>query len=70
MPLKEGYSQKTISENIEECLRSWKKTGKIGNTVVKSKAQARRMCAAIAYDMARKSAKKRGKSSLAKALEK
>ena len=55
MPLKKGSSQATIGGNIEECLSSYKKTGKIGNTTPKNMAHARKICAAAAYSSARKS---------------
>ena len=56
MPLKKGSSRATISSNIEECISSYKKTGKIGNTTPKNMAHARKICAAAAYGSARKSA--------------
>ena len=56
MPLKKGSSQATIGSNIAECIRSYKKTGKIGNTAPKNMAHARKICAAASYSSARKSA--------------
>jgi len=67
MPLKKGTSQATIGSNIGECIRSYKSTGKIGNTSPRNLAHARKICAAAAYTTARKSAK--GKA-LAKHLRK
>jgi len=55
MPLKGGSSKATISSNISECMSSYKKTGKIGNTTPKNAAHARKICAAAAYSTARKS---------------
>ena len=55
MPLKTGSSKATISSNISECLSSYKKTGKIGNTTPKNLVHARQICAAAAYSSAKKS---------------
>lgn len=60
MPLKAGYGKDTISSNIAECIRSYKKSGKVGNTTPDSLAHAQKICTAAAYSTARKSAK--GKS--------
>ena len=62
MPLKEGGSQKVISQNIGECLRSYRKTGKIGDTTPKNSAHAREICAAAAYAKARESGREIPKS--------
>lgn len=69
MPLKGGYSQETIAANIEELMRSWKETGKIGSSRPKTKRQAMKQAAAIAYSQAREAAAKAGKSAVAEALE-
>jgi hypothetical protein len=53
MPLKPGGARETISGNIAEMLRSWKRTGKIGNTSPRSMKEARRIAAAAAYTKAR-----------------
>lgn len=58
MPLKGGTSQSAVSSNIQEMLRKYKETGKIGNTHPSSMEEARRIAAAAAYARARKSAKK------------
>lgn len=63
MPLKEGYSRAVIAANIQELLSSWKETGRIGNSKPKSKKEAMWQAAAIAYNKARESAKKRGVNS-------
>lgn len=49
MPLKQGRSDKVVSDNIAELLRSYKETGKIGNIKPTSKEHARKIAAAIAY---------------------
>jgi hypothetical protein len=54
MPLKKGSSQKTISSNIGEIVRDYKKDGMIGTSKPKSKAAAVKQAAAIAYDKAGK----------------
>jgi hypothetical protein len=53
MPLKKGRGQSTISSNIAEMMRSWKRTGKIGNTTPKSSKHAQRIAAAAAYSKSR-----------------
>ena len=67
MPFKSGRSQATISKNIAECIRSYKKTGKIGNTRPKSLSHAVKICQAAAYSSARRS---KGKSVVSEALRK
>jgi|688.fasta_scaffold2276892_2 hypothetical protein len=57
MPLKKGSSQKTISGNIGELVRTFKKSGKIGTSKPKSKEAAVKQAAAIAYSTAGKSRK-------------
>jgi hypothetical protein len=57
MPLKKGSSQKTISSNIGEIVRDYKKDGMIGTSKPKGKAAAVKQAAAIAYDKAGKSRK-------------
>jgi hypothetical protein len=58
MPLKKGKSQKTISKNIETEMKKYKKTGKIGKgSEPKSKKEATKQAAAIAYSKAGKSKK-------------
>lgn len=52
MPLKKGRSRKVISQNIEEIVESWKRTGKIGNSRPKTKKQAVRQAVAIALNEA------------------
>ena len=65
MPFKSGRSQATISKNIAECIRSYKKSGKIGNTRPKSLSHAVKICQAAAYSSARRS---KGKSVVSEAL--
>lgn len=62
MPLKKGSSQKTISKNIQELIRSYKKTGKIGTSKPKSSKAAREQAVAIAYSSAGKSKNKTNES--------
>lgn len=57
MPMKEGKSQKTISKNIAEMMRKYKKTGDIGTSSPKSSKAAVKQAAAIAYSKAGKSKK-------------
>ena len=54
MPLKKGSSQKTISSNIGEMVKSFKKTGKLGTSKPTSKEAAVKQAAAIAYRSAGK----------------
>ena len=68
MPLKKGSSQKTISANIGEIVRDYKKDGKIGTSKPKSKAAAVKQAAAIAYEKAGK-AKKMAKGGAAKGVQ-
>jgi hypothetical protein len=58
MSLKKGSSQKIISANIAEMIRSWKKTHKIGNTRPKTLAEAREIATAAAYRKAGRNKKK------------
>lgn len=49
MPLKEGKSAKTRSANIAELLRSFKGTGRIGNSKPANMKKAVAQASAIAY---------------------
>lgn len=71
MPLKKGSSQKTISTNIGEMVRSYKETGKIGTSKPKSVAAASKQAAAIAYEKAGKAKKmaKGGKVGASKGVQ-
>ena len=60
MPLSKGKSQKTISGNIGEMVRSYKESGKLGTSRPASVRKAVKQAAAIAYSKAGKSRKKRG----------
>jgi hypothetical protein len=53
MPLMAGSSAKTRSTNIGEMLRSFKQTGRIGNSKPRSMKKATAQAAAIAYRKAR-----------------
>lgn len=55
MPLKKGSSDKTVSKNISELMKSYKKTGKIGTSKPKSKKKAQKQAIAIALSSAGKS---------------
>ena len=57
MPLKRGSSQKTISGNISEMVRKYKKTGSIGTSKPASKGKAVKQAVAIALSKAGKSRK-------------
>ena len=57
MPLKKGSSQKTISGNISEMVRKYKKTGEIGTSKPASKGKAVKQAVAIALSTAGKSRK-------------
>ncbi len=57
MPLKKGKSNKVISENIEEILHKYKRTGKIGNSRPPNMKAAQKQAAAIAYSHAGRSRK-------------
>jgi len=60
MPLKRGSSQKTISSNIGEIVRDYKKDGMIGTSKPRSKSAAVKQAAAIAYDKAGKTKMAKG----------
>lgn len=53
MPLKKGKSKKTRSANIAEMMRSWKKTGKIGNTTPRDAQHAMQIATAAAFTKSR-----------------
>ncbi len=57
MPLKKGSRKKTISSNIGEIVRDYKKDGMIGTSRPKSKSAAVKQAAAIAYEKAGKAKK-------------
>ena len=57
MPLKKGSSQKTISGNIGEMVRKYKKTGSIGTSKPASKGKAVKQAVAIALSTAGKARK-------------
>lgn len=59
MPLKHGSSKKTISKNIAAEMRSFKKTGKLGNSKPKSAKAAQKQAIAIAFSAAGRSRKKK-----------
>jgi len=51
MPLSSNAS---ISYNIAELIKSWKKSGYIGKQKIKSESKAKEMASAIAYALAKK----------------
>jgi hypothetical protein len=53
MPLKAGKSAKTRSTNIREMVRSFKQSGRIGNTKPSSVKKVVQIAAAAAYRKAR-----------------
>lgn len=55
MPLKKGSSNKTVSSNIGEMVRSYKEKGSIGSSKPKSVKKAVEQAAAIAYQKAGRS---------------
>lgn len=59
MPLMPGSSKKTISSNIAEMMKSFKRSGMIGNTKPKSKKKAVKIAASAAYVKAGKGRKKK-----------
>jgi hypothetical protein len=54
MPLKPGKTQEDISNNIAEMMRSFKKTGMIGNTKPRNKEHAMQVAQAAAFTAAKK----------------
>ena len=66
MPLQGGSSKETISANIEHCMSKYHDTGNVSGSPVESEGKAMKMCTAMAYDSARRSAS--GKS-LSKAIK-
>lgn len=57
MPLKSGKSNKVVSENVGEMVRSYKKSGKLGTSKPGSVAKAQKQAVAIALSKAGKSRK-------------
>jgi hypothetical protein len=57
MPLKKGRSDKVVGANISEIMRSYEKTGKIGESKPTSKKKAVKQAAAISLSEAGKSRK-------------
>ena len=58
MPLAKGSSKKTISNNIRECILSYKSKGTIGNIKPRNLKHAMSICSAAAYSTARKGKKR------------
>lgn len=57
MPLKKGKSQKTISGNVGELMKSYEKKGTLGTSHPKNKKAAEKQAVAIALSTAGKSKK-------------
>jgi hypothetical protein len=56
MPLQGGSSKEVISANIEHCMAKYEETGNVSGSPVGSTQKAMKICSAMAYDSARKSA--------------
>lgn len=54
MPLKKGSSNKTVSKNISELMKKYKKSGMIGSSKPKTKKKAQKQAIAIALSSAGK----------------
>ena len=55
MPLKNGSSRKTVSNNIKTLVHDYERNGAIGSSKPTSKKKALKQAVAIALDKARKS---------------
>lgn len=51
MPLDRSKSEDALRSNISELIRSYKRTGRIGNTKPSTIAKARKMALAAAYSV-------------------
>lgn len=49
MPLLPGKGKRTLADNIEELMTSYKSKGTIGTSIPKSKSAAERQAIAISY---------------------
>ncbi len=54
MPLQKGSSKEKISRNIEEMLKAYKETGKIGNTTPNNIEHARKIASGCCLCKGRK----------------
>jgi len=61
LPLRRGSSREVISSNIEQLMRDYEETGKIGNVKPRNKRHAAKIASAIAYQKAGKSRKRKKK---------
>ena len=59
MPLVKGSGRKSIRQNIEELLSSYKSSGKIGTSSPKNMEEARQQAVAIAYQKARETGRRK-----------
>lgn len=55
MPLEKGTSRATVSRNISEVMRSYKKKGKIGTSKPETEAKALKQAVAMSLEEARRS---------------
>ena len=64
MPLKSGFSQKTVGKNISELMKSYSKKGKIGTSKPVSKKAAQKQAVAISLSKAGKTKKESFQSTI------
>jgi hypothetical protein len=53
VPLKKGKGKTAVNDNIREMMRSYKETGRIGNTTPADAKHAAKIASAAAYRKAR-----------------
>jgi hypothetical protein len=62
MPLQPGSSEATQQSNLKEVYKSYKRTGKIGNSRPKNKRKALKQAIAIAIQNAKRSSRGKNKN--------